>query len=453
MTISDFTIDVDAATLQDLRDRLVRTRWPQKETVEDWSQGIPLTVVQELCDYWLNGYDWLSRQRQLNAFDHFLVDVRGYLIHCVHARSPHHNATPLVLTHGWPGSFIEYLGLVAELTHPPSGLASEAFHVVVPSLPGYGFSSQPSQSGCGVTTIAQLWAELMSALGYTRFGCVGSDWGTSISASLGAQFPERIIALQLNPPLAAPDPDTFGSLSAPERAALNDLERANATESAYSAMADHATADDGLRSGRLARRPVCVDRREILGVDGQRRRPLLAHRPGPAVGQPDDLLGYLPPAHRPRVSTGRASRRSTRYSMERTQTPLTSPSGEQSSPRRSRAFRADGPSDDSPTSCSGESTSEAGTSRLWNSLDSSLPTSETCFARLLVRDPGRPARSYADPTAAGWPEPQPKWAWRKLRKYFSTIPFQPDSGADCRSGLLGLTHVGDDVERQSGRGF
>ena len=236
MTIRDFTIDVDAATLQDLRDRLVRTRWPLKETVEDWGQGIPLTVVKELCHYWLNEYDWPSRQRQLNAFDHFLVDVGGHSIHCVHARSPHHDATPLVMSHGWPGSFIEYLGLVGELTDPPSGLASDAFHVVVPSLPGYGFSSQPSQPGCGVTTIAQLWAELMATLGYSRFGAVGSDWGTSISASLGAQFPERIIALQLNPPLAAPDPGTFESLTPPERRALNDLERANATESAYSAM-------------------------------------------------------------------------------------------------------------------------------------------------------------------------------------------------------------------------
>jgi pimeloyl-ACP methyl ester carboxylesterase len=236
MTIRDFTIDVDHATLVDLRDRLHRTRWSQPETVEDWSQGIPLRHVQELCQYWAIDYDWSVRQNQLNSYHHVTVEVDDLAIHCVHARSPHEDATPLILTHGWPGSFIEYLGLADDLTRPSSGRAADAFHVVIPSLPGYGFSSQPMKPGWDVNRIARLWADLMTELGYARFGAVGSDWGTSISASLGAQFPERIIALELIPPLAPPDPATLSTLTAAESQALADLERVTATGSAYSAM-------------------------------------------------------------------------------------------------------------------------------------------------------------------------------------------------------------------------
>ncbi len=236
MTIRDFTIDVDDATLEDLRDRLRRTRWPRPETVEDWSQGIPLDRVQELCRYWAIDYDWSNRENQLNRYRHVTVELDGLAIHCVHARSPHQDATPLILTHGWPGSFVEYLGLADDLAHPPSGRAADAFHVVIPSLPGYGFSSQSLQPGWGVTSIARLWGALMNELGYARFGAVGSDWGTSISASLGAQFPDRVIALELIPPLAPPDPATFGALTAAESRALADLERVTATGSAYAAM-------------------------------------------------------------------------------------------------------------------------------------------------------------------------------------------------------------------------
>lgn len=236
MTIRDFTIDVDDATLQDLRDRLRRTRWPLRETVPDWSQGIPLKYVQELCRYWADDYDWPVRQTQLNRFPQVRVDLDGLAIHCVHLPSPHKDATPLILTHGWPGSFIEYLGLANELADPPAGGTKEAFHVVIPSLPGYGFSGQPLEPGWSVKRIARLWADLMSELGYARFGAVGSDWGTTISTSLGAQFPDRLIALELIPPLAPPDPATFGALTEVESMALSDLERVDADGSAYSAM-------------------------------------------------------------------------------------------------------------------------------------------------------------------------------------------------------------------------
>jgi pimeloyl-ACP methyl ester carboxylesterase len=236
VTIRDFTIDVDEATILDLRDRLHRTRWPQPEPVSNWSQGIPLKHVRDLCRYWADDYDWSARQTKLNSYPQVRVDLDGLAIHCVHLRSPHENATPLILTHGWPGSFVEYLGLAYDLTRPASARAADAFHVVIPSLPGYGFSSQPLEPGWGVSRIARLWADLMSELGYARFGAVGSDWGTSISSSLGAQFPDRVIALALIPPLAAPDPATYSTLTAAESKALSDLERVIAEDSAYSAM-------------------------------------------------------------------------------------------------------------------------------------------------------------------------------------------------------------------------
>lgn len=198
--------------------------------------GDPLRHVQDLCRYWANDYDWSARQTRLNSYPHIRVDLEGLALHCVHMHSPHEDATPLILTHGWPGSFIEYLGLADELARPPSGRGEEAFHVVIPSLPGYGFSSQPSEPGWGVNRIARLWADLMSELNYARFGAVGSDWGTSISTSLGAQFPDRVIALELIPPLAAPDPTTFEALTEAESTALSDLERVSADGSAYSAM-------------------------------------------------------------------------------------------------------------------------------------------------------------------------------------------------------------------------
>ncbi|NYJ00320.1 pimeloyl-ACP methyl ester carboxylesterase [Nocardioides thalensis] len=237
--VRDFTIRVDDEVLDDLRRRLREARWPRRETVEDWSQGIPLAVVQDMCDYWASGYDWREREERLNSLPQRLVRIDDLDIHCVHVRSRHPDATPIVLTHGWPGSFVEYVGLVDELVDPASGSAEDAFHVVIPSLPGYGFSSQPQAPGWGIERIARAWAELMTALGYERFGAVGSDWGTSVSASLGEQFPDRVLGLCLVPPLAAPDPATFDDLTAQERAALADLETANATGSAYSAM--HAT--------------------------------------------------------------------------------------------------------------------------------------------------------------------------------------------------------------------
>ena len=237
--VREFAIHVDDAVLDDLVRRLRQARWPDEETVGDWSQGIPLVRTRDLCAYWAESYDWREREALLNAHAQQLVRVDDLDIHCVHSRSPHPGATPLVLTHGWPGSFVEYLAVAEELTHPASGRAEDAFHVVLPSLPGYGFSTRPRRPGVGVAWVASMWGDLMTTLGYDRFGAGGSDWGTSVSASLGQQLPDRVIGLCLIPPLAPPDPGTLGDLSPAERSALDDLSAVEATGSAYAAV--HST--------------------------------------------------------------------------------------------------------------------------------------------------------------------------------------------------------------------
>jgi pimeloyl-ACP methyl ester carboxylesterase len=231
-----FRIDIPDADLDDLRVRLRNTRWPERATVGDWSQGVPLAYLQELCRYWADGYDWRATEARLNALDQFRVDVDGLGIHLVHARSPHVDALPLVLTHGWPGSIVEFLKVIGPLTDPPAhgGDRSDAFHVVCPSLPGFGFSDKPPRSGWGIERIADAWIELMARLGYARYGAQGSDWGTSISSLVGQRDREHVVGIHLTPPLAPPDPSTLDDLTERERAALDDLERAARRESGYS---------------------------------------------------------------------------------------------------------------------------------------------------------------------------------------------------------------------------
>jgi pimeloyl-ACP methyl ester carboxylesterase len=233
-TVHEFRINCTDAELYDLRSRLANTRWPARETVSDWSQGIPLDIVQEMVEHWAKDYYWPARQERLNRFPQFTTVIDGLRIHFVHVVSRHPHAIPLVLTHGWPGSFVEFLKLVEPLTNPED--PADAFSLVIPSLPGFAFSEIPRDPGWGVARTARAWAELMTRLGYERFAAGGSDWGTSVSASLGIQFPERIIGLQLIPPLAPPDPATFESLTPFEQRALRDLKEANERESGYSAI-------------------------------------------------------------------------------------------------------------------------------------------------------------------------------------------------------------------------
>jgi len=226
-----FRIDVPEAELADLRHRLGQTRWPEREPVDDWSQGVPLAYLRDLCGYWANGYDWRTTEARLNAWPQFRTSIDGLAIHFIHVRSPHPDALPLIITHGWPGSVVEFTKVIGPL--------SDTFHVVCPSLPGYGFSSKPDRTGWGIERIARAWAVLMERLGYSRYGAVGSDWGTSVSASLGQQDRAHVAGIHLIPPLAGPDPATLDNLTEAERAALAALRYSAEWDSGYAA--EHST--------------------------------------------------------------------------------------------------------------------------------------------------------------------------------------------------------------------
>ena len=234
--IEPFMVSVDDAALDDLRGRLRRARWPERETVSDWSQGVPLGYLQDLCGYWASRYDWRATEARLNQIPQFTTRIDGLDVHFLHLRSPYPNATPLIMTHGWPGSFLEFEQVLGPLTDPPAhgGDADDAFDVVVPSLPGYGFSGKPGSTGWDVHRIARAWAELMTRLGYHRFLAEGSDWGTSVSTSLARQRSGRLLGIHLIPPLAPPGRDAAG-LTAGERAALADLDERGRSGSGYSA--------------------------------------------------------------------------------------------------------------------------------------------------------------------------------------------------------------------------
>ncbi len=218
MNITPFEIAVTDVVLDDLNDRLRRTRWPEAETVDDLSQGIPLAYVQEICDYWANEYDWRERERALNRFDQFMARVGDMDVHFIHARSTEAGAIPLVITHGWPGSVVEFQKVIGPLTDPVAhgGSAADAFHVVCPSLPGFGFSGKPTRTGWGVDRIADCWAELMAGLGYDRYGAQGGDWGSGVTIAIAGRHPDHCLGIHLNmvmrthmaiPDLRSPDPD------------------------------------------------------------------------------------------------------------------------------------------------------------------------------------------------------------------------------------------------------
>jgi epoxide hydrolase len=217
--LKQFRIDVPTEVLDDLQARLAHTRWPEAECVGDWSQGIPLAYTRELAAYWADGYDWRSREAALNRFDQFTTEIDGLDIHFIHQRSPHEDALPLVMTHGWPGSIAEFQNVIDPLVDPPSGRPEDAFHVVCPSLPGYGFSGKPSTTGWGVDKIAQAWETLMLRLGYDRYGAQGGDWGAAVTTQIGRNG-GHCIAIHLNMPIAMPAAGSEGDLSEDELQAL-----------------------------------------------------------------------------------------------------------------------------------------------------------------------------------------------------------------------------------------
>ncbi|MEC3953188.1 epoxide hydrolase [Nocardia sp. CDC153] len=241
--MSSFRIDIPQSQLDDLGRRLAETRWPERESVPDWSQGMPLDTIIGLCRNWMEEYDWRATERRLNRIPQFHTTIDGLPIHFLHIRSRHPDATPVILTHGWPGSFLEFEQVIAPLTDPPHD--ESAFHVVVPSLPGYAFSGKPTTPGWGIERIARTWCELMTRLNYPRFLAAGSDWGTSISTTIALQNPERLIGLHLVPPLVPPD----GSIpfTDAERASVADLDERTSTGSGYSAI--HSTRPQTLGYG------------------------------------------------------------------------------------------------------------------------------------------------------------------------------------------------------------
>jgi epoxide hydrolase len=233
--LEPFQIAVPEADLIGLRRRLSAARWPSRETVSDWSQGVPLGVLHKLCEHWQTAYDWRATERRLNRLPHYRTAIDGLSVHFIHLRSPVADAVPVIMTHGWPGSFFEFEQVIQRLADPAAfgEPPRPAFHVVVPSLPGYGFSEAPNEPGWNIHRIAATWAELMDRLGYSRFIALGSDWGTSISTCLALDHRPRLLGLHLIPPLAPP-PARGTTLSEPEQAAIARLEERNRTNSAYS---------------------------------------------------------------------------------------------------------------------------------------------------------------------------------------------------------------------------
>jgi pimeloyl-ACP methyl ester carboxylesterase len=198
--IRPFRVNVPDADLADLRRRIKATRWPERETVTDDSQGVPLAPLQDLARYWSTNYDWRKFEANLNALPQFIAEVDGLDIHFIHVRSKHENALPVIITHGWPGSIIEELKIIDPLVNPTAhgASAADAFDVVIPSMPGYGFSGKPTTSGWGPARIARAWATLMKRLGYTEFVAQGTDWGAIIVDVMGTQTPEGLLGIHTN---------------------------------------------------------------------------------------------------------------------------------------------------------------------------------------------------------------------------------------------------------------
>jgi len=198
--IRPFHVKVSDADLTDLRRRIKATRWPDRETVNDTTQGVQFATTQKLAQYWANEYDWRKCEARLNAVPHFITEVDGLDIHFIHAKSKHENALPLIITHGWPGSIIEQLKVVEPLTNPTAhgGTAADAFHVVIPSLPGYGFSGKPTKPGWDPARIAGAWTTLMKRLGYTKFVAQGGDWGNAVSEVMALQAPPELLGISTN---------------------------------------------------------------------------------------------------------------------------------------------------------------------------------------------------------------------------------------------------------------
>ncbi|SFA97567.1 Pimeloyl-ACP methyl ester carboxylesterase [Amycolatopsis marina] len=238
--IHPFRIDIPQADLDDLRARLAATRWPDELPGVGRDYGVPLTEVRELAEYWANDFDWRAQERRLNEFPQFVTTIDGQDIHFLHVRSPEPDALPLILTHGWPGSFVEYLDVIGPLTDPRAhgGDPAQAFHLVIPSMPGFAFSGPTRERGWNRYRIAAAWAELMGRLGYDRYGAVGNDGGSFVSPEVGRIDPEHVVGVHVTQIFSFPsgDPAEFANLSEQDLAALEHLKWFNDNMSAFNQL-------------------------------------------------------------------------------------------------------------------------------------------------------------------------------------------------------------------------
>lgn len=220
--VKGFRIDISEAALADLKRRLAATRWPDRETPDDWSQGVPLAYMQEVCEYWHDAYDWRRCESQLNALPQWRIEIDGLEFHFLHVRSPHAHALPMVMTHGWPGSVLEFTKVIGPLTDPGAygGDPRDAFHLVCPTLPGFGFSGKPAAPGWKIERIGRAWGQLMARLGYARYVAQGGDWGSVVTSSIGVTETAHCAGIHTNMPLVRPSARVLENPTDFERSAL-----------------------------------------------------------------------------------------------------------------------------------------------------------------------------------------------------------------------------------------
>jgi len=298
-SIRPFVVDVPEAELTELRRRIAATRWPERETVTDDSQGVPSSLMQELAHYWATDYSWRACEKKLNALPHFITEIDGLDIHFVHVRSKHKNALPLIVTHGWPGSTIEQLKIIDPLTNPTAygADASDAFDVVVPSIPGFGFSGKPTETGWDPARIARAWTVLMKRLGYTKFVASGGDFGAVITDVMATQTPPGLVAMHTNMPGAVPNDVSAlivsggaapSDLSAEERATFEKLRHFFATGVYYAfEMGTRPQTLYGIADSPVGLAAWLIDHGD---GDAQPAAAIAAAARRPTKGQPADVL-------------------------------------------------------------------------------------------------------------------------------------------------------------------
>ena len=233
--IKKFNIEIPQSKLDDLQQRLTLTRWPEKETPDDWTQGIPLSYMKEIHDYWLNDYDWRKHEKEINKFPQFQTTINELDVHFIHFKSPYKNAKPLIITHGWPGSVVEFFKVIEQLADPKidGSNAEIAFDIITPSLPGFGFSGKPTKPGFGVEKIADTFSKLMQTLGYEKYFAQGGDWGAAVTTALGTQD-SNCEAIHLNMAVVSPDMETMDDLTEFEQQALAGFQFYQEWDSGYS---------------------------------------------------------------------------------------------------------------------------------------------------------------------------------------------------------------------------